>query len=565
MAGGHIAILLHAHLPFIRHPEHDSFLEETWLFEAITESYIPLLDALGRLVDDGVRFRLTLSLSPTLVAMLRDPVLQGRYLDHMGRLTALAEAEVRRTHADRGLQPLARHYARWFAETVERFDGLYGRDLVGAFARLQSEGVLELITTAATHGYLPLLRHQPGAVRAQIEIGQQSHRSAFGRPATGMWLPECGYHPSVEDELARVGARYFVLETHGVLGASPPPRRGIHAPVACPNGVAAFGRDPASSRQVWSAEEGYPGDPVYRDFHRDLGYELPLEALAGFASGQGRVPTGIKYWRVTGPGLHREPYDPDAAAVRALDHAAHFVAERVRALSDAPVARGDGPPVLACPYDAELFGHWWLEGPRWLEAVLRGLDRERRHAEAITPGDYLDRYGPGQTGRPLASSWGERGYHDYWLSESNAWVYPHLHDAARRMQDLATAHHAEPPGTPAYRALQQAARCLLLAQASDWTFLMRSGTAVDYAQGRVRDHLARFNYLESGIVSGQLDLRMLGAIEVLDDVFPDIDFRAYAQTDAPQPAEAGSSCQAGEVRAPTLALAGAAAACPRVE
>jgi 1,4-alpha-glucan branching enzyme len=555
MAGGHVAILLHAHLPFIRHPEHDSFLEESWLFEAITESYVPLLDALGRLVDDGVRFRLTLSLSPTLVAMLRDPLLQGRYLEHMGRLSALAEAEVRRTRTDPRLHPLARHYARWFADTIERFDGRYGRDLAGAFGRLQDEGVLELITTAATHGYLPLLRHQPGAVRAQIATGQESHRAAIGRPAVGMWLPECGYYPGLEDELARAGIRYFVLETHGVLGASPSPRRGIVAPVACPNGLAAFGRDPESSRQVWSAEEGYPGDPVYRDFHRDLGYELPLQDLDGLApAGAKRVPTGIKYWRITGSGLHREPYDPDAAAARARDHAEHFVTERIRALERHSEVQGDGPPVLTCPYDAELFGHWWLEGPRWLEAVLRGLDRERARAEAITPGDYLDRYGAGQPARPLASSWGEQGYHDYWLSEPNAWVYPHLHDAARRMQSIATAYRDEPCGTPTHRALRQAARCLLLAQASDWTFLMRSGTAVDYAQRRVRDHLARFNYLEAGIRSGRIDPRTLRAIEVLDDVFPDVDYRPYALAADPPSGGAVIPRQADSVPARTLAI-----------
>jgi 1,4-alpha-glucan branching enzyme len=316
---------------------------------------------------------------------------------------------------------------------------------------------------------------------------------------------------------------------------------------------------------VWSANEGYPGDPVYRDFHRDLGYELPLDDLAGLLPSAGvRVPTGIKYWRITGPGLHREPYEPEAALARAQQHAAHFVAERVRALSAAAGERGDPPPVLTCPYDAELFGHWWLEGPRWLEAVLRGLERERARVEAITPSDYLERHGPGQPARPLASSWGERGYHDYWLSEPNAWVYPHLHDAARRMQALAAAHAEAPAGSLVHRALRQAARCLLLAQASDWTFLMRSGTAVDYAQRRVRDHLARFNWLAARIGSGQLEPRTLRAIEVLDDLFPDIDIRAYGQAAGAQPRDAVVGRAAAAAPACNRPLA-AAAVGPRVE
>lgn len=523
MPRGYLAILLHAHLPFVRHPEHPSFLEERWLFEAITECYLPLLAALERLTADGVPFRITLSLSPPLAAMLRDDLLQRRYLDHTERLLALVEAEVERTRGDGRLNPVARMYRDAWRDGRRRFEAEYGRDLTRGFARLAAAGPLEWITTGATHGFLPLLRTVPGAVPAQVRVATASHRALTGQGTAGFWLPECGYYPGLEPVLASEGIRWTVLDTHGLLHASPPPRRGVYAPVDCGAGVAVFGRDPETSRRVWSADIGYPGDEWYRDFYRDAGRDLPAETVRPFLpDAESGAFTGLKYYRVTQRTEPKEPYDPSRAAERARFHAEDFV-RHCEAIASAHGRAGAPPPVILAPYDAELLGHWWFEGPAWLEQVIRIAAARAGGLELLTPSDYLDRHGDLEGAAPSASSWGEGGYNEFWLNEGNDWVYPHLRRAGQRMGALASRFADAPADGPAGRALRQAGRCLLLAQASDWAFVMRTGTAVEYAYRRTRDHLARFHYLAEALEKDHPDPTRLAALEEMDRIFPEID------------------------------------------
>jgi 1,4-alpha-glucan branching enzyme len=528
MPKGYLALLLHAHLPYVRHPEHAVFLEENWLFEAITETYIPLLQAFERLQATQIRFRLTLSLSPTLISMLQDELLQQRYLEHLQKQIDLAQQETLRKHADPRTQALAEHYLHWFQETARLYREHYQADLVQGFGALQRSGSLELITTAATHGFLPLLRTEPGAVRAQLAVAASNFLETFGRPAPGIWLPECGYYPDLEEALAAQGFRYFVVDTHGLLNASERPWHGIAAPLACPNGVAAFARDPDSSRQVWSAREGYPGDPWYREFHRDLAFDRPPEELEDFLLPDGSpVHTGIKYFRVTHQGRYKQPYEPARARERVGAHAEDFLSKRLAALRTL-ASRMERPPLLLAPYDAELFGHWWYEGPQWLEQLIRKIHRQDE-VELISPFDYLQRHPKLQCAQPSASTWGELGYNAYWLNEHNDWIYPHLHRSARRMEQLARQHAAEPVGSPTHRALQQAGRSLLLAQASDWPFILKSGTSTVYAEQRVRDLLARFNYLDKAIEGASIDERHLQALEQLDAIFPNLDYQGFIE------------------------------------
>jgi 1,4-alpha-glucan branching enzyme len=523
MPRGYLALLLHAHLPFVRHPEHPSFLEERWLFEAVTESYLPLLAAFERLTADAVPCRVTVSLSPPLAAMLRDDLLQRRYLDHTARQVALAEAEVGRTRGDRRLNPLARLYRDAWQDGRGRFETDYGRDLTRGFARLAAAGTFERIATAATHGFLPLLRTVPGAVAAQVQVAAASHRTLTGQGPAGFWLPECGYYPGLEAELARAGVRWTVLDTHGLLHASPGPRRGVYAPVDCGGGVAAFGRDPETSRRVWSAETGYPGDEWYRDFYRDAGRDLPPEVVRPFLPDpESGAFTGLKYYRVTHRTEPKEPYDPARAAERARIHAEDFV-RHCEAIASAHARAGAPPPIIVAPYDAELFGHWWFEGPAWLEQVVRSAAARPDGIELVTPGDYLDRHPELQRSSPSASTWGEGGYNEYWLNDGNDWVYPHLRRAGQRMVALVKRFAEAPADGAAGRALRQAGRCLLLAQASDWAFVMRTGTAVEYAQRRTRDHLARFHYLAEALEKDHLDPTRLAALEEMDRIFPAID------------------------------------------
>jgi len=527
VARGYLSLVLHAHLPFVRHPEYESFLEETWLFEAITDTYIPLLRVFEGLVADGVPFRVTMSISPPLIAMLQDPFLQDRYLAHLGKMEALGDKEILRNQGEPQFLEVARMYRGLLYETRQWYVERYGRDLVGAFRRLQDKGVLEIATAGATHGFLPILKTQPSAVRAQLEVAAECYLRAFGRQVPGFWLPECGYYPGLEEEVARTGARYFFVETHGILNAETKPRYGYLAPLGCGDGTAAFGRDPASSRLVWSTDEGYPGDPAYRDFYRDIGFDLDFEYIRPFIlDGHTRVFTGYKYHRVTGPGDAKEPYEPRKARERADVHAADFLGRQMQMVERcAPYM--DRPPVITALFDAELFGHWWFEGPQWLDYLIRKLVYDQKIVELITPAQYLARHGTPQQSAPSASSWGDQGYSSFWLNPGNDWIYRHLHDAAGRLHTLASSCGDAPSGSAVERALNQAARSLLLAQASDWAFIMKTGTAVEYAEGRVRDHLARFHVLADDAEAGTVDAPRLAALEAMDNIFPALDFRTW--------------------------------------
>lgn len=530
---GYLALVLHAHLPYVRHPEYPRFLEEHWLFEAITDCYLPLLEVLSDLSGRGKGPRLTLSLSPTLVAMLGDPLIQTRYLDYLDRRTRLCEAEVLRRRGEPRLAALASGYRERLGQVADLYRVRLGGDLVGAFAALAEAGVIELMTTAATHGYLPLLRTQPAAVRAQLGVAQDAFQGTFGHPSAGLWLPECGYYEGLEAPIAAVGFRYTVVDTRGLAGAVPPPRQGVHAPVLVPltegGGVAVFGRDPDSAVEVWSPDLGYPGHPDYREYHCDLGYALERTLLDDFLPrGAAAAPTGVKYHRVTGGPGPKDLYDPVAGALQARRDAARFVARRRAAL--ARLTPGPIPPILVCPYDAELFGHWWHEGPEFLAAVLREVEAAE-DLEAISLGAYLARHGTAQVARPAPSSWGEHGYNAPWLTRETGWVYPLLHAAATELAELSAAHLRTPNPGPAQawqaRVLRQAGRSLLLAQASDWPFCIARGTAGDYARARLRDALARFRCLAAAARGDPLGPERLAALEAMDNLFPNLDLARF--------------------------------------
>ena len=321
---GYLALVLHAHLPFVRHPEHEHFLEEEWLFEAITETYVPLLRMMQRLLKEGVAFQLTMSLTPTLCAMLQDDLLRKRYLRHLDLLIDLARDEIARNRKKPERQRLARMYFDRFSETRQFFSEECNGDLVAGFRQIRDSGALEIIASAATHGILPLIAQQsPSAARAQVLIGRDAYIDSFGSEPNGFWLPECAYGPGLDLTFQQANLRWFVVDAHGLMFGEPRPRRAIYAPCYTPAGPAAFGRDRDSSRQVWSAQEGYPGDPSYRDFYRDIGFDLPMDHLGPVAHGL-RKFSGLKYHRITGQTAEKALYDPDAARKTAEAHAHSF-------------------------------------------------------------------------------------------------------------------------------------------------------------------------------------------------------------------------------------------------
>ena len=520
---GYLAIVLHAHLPYIRHPENEFFLEERWLYEAITETYIPLIDIFERLEKEGVDFALTISLSPPLVSMFADSLLQQRYLNHLNKQIELADKEVERTSYTPFYETALVYRERFYQS--RRIFLEYDCNLVNAFKKYQDSGKIEIITCAATHGFLPLLMTEPEAVRAQVATAVDLHKRSFGRNPAGIWLPECAYTAGIDDILKEFNLRFFFLDTHGVMFASHRPRYGVFAPVYCPSGVAAFGRDPESSKQVWSAKEGYPGDHDYREFYRDIGFDLDYDYMKPYIHPDGiRINTGFKYYRITGNSHHKEPYNPKQALEKASLHAGNFMFNRELQLKHLSSLM-DRLPIIVTPYDAELFGHWWFEGPQWLEYLIRKIHYDQDTVELTTPSKYLDEFPCNQVVTPCASSWGNKGYNEVWLCRANDWIYRHLHLAAARMVDLANSY-PEASGLR-YRALNQSARELMLAQSSDWAFIMSTGTMVDYAVKRTKTHLKNFLRLYDEIKNNYISEGWLKTLEEKDNLFSSMDYSIY--------------------------------------
>ena len=560
--------VLHSHIPYCRQTGRWPHGEE-WIHEAIAETYLPLLTSLFRMYDDGIPFRLTVGITPVLAEQLADQDIQDHFVLYVAERMKAADADIARfgrtgREPDPARHALATWYRDWYAAGRDAFTGRFGGDLVGAFRALQDAGLVEIATSAATHGYLPLLATD-NAIAAQLATATRAYRRFFGRPPRVFWLPECAYRPGyvvfdtrsgmagpaagerqlirpgLEDFLEREGLRLFFVETHAITGGAPvgkaagdaiglyaavPEREllAIQSPIVPPKAmttyhpylvgdskVAAVGRDNQTSMQVWSSVIGYPGDPVYREFH------------------QKDPESGLQYWRVTGADVPlgaKALYDPLAAAARVQAHAEHFVGVVEATAADFEAEYGQG--LIAANYDTELFGHWWFEGPQWLEAVLRRMCLSTT-VTLTAAGAWLAGHPPAERAAILEGSWGSGGTHHTWNNLQNAWIWPLVHGAERRMVELATRW--PDAGGPRRDILNQAARELLLLQSSDWPFLMSTGQAESYASLRFTEHLAKFNrlaYLAEAPVPAPEAAEVVAVTWEQDKVFADIDYRDWA-------------------------------------
>ncbi len=526
---GYFSLILHAHLPFVRHPEYPEFLEEDWFYEAVTEVYIPLIHIFERLHEAGTNTRLAMNISPPLCEMLADDLLQERYTRHLENLIELARKEFERVkREDADFYDVVEMYVKTLEKSLDVWNNKYKRNLINAFRELQDKGVLEIITCGATHGFLPLISTYESR-KAQVQVAVQNYRKHFGRQPRGIWLPECAYEEGVEDLLKEAGIEYFIADSHAILYGEPRPRYGVHAPVRCPNGVAVFARDVETSQQVWSAEVGYPGNPVYREFYRDVGWDLPLDYLKPHLHADGnRRHLGLKYYAITGrqtPQNQKLAYRPKLAREQAANDASDFLHKRIEQAKKLRNTYGGHPPLVVSPYDAELYGHWWFEGPSFIDFLFRKFHYDQNEVEAVTPGDFLDSNIPIQIQQPSASSWGENGYYKVWLNEGTSWMYSYAHDTERKMTAL--ANHFHHPNALEYRALNQCARELLLAQSSDWAFQIYQGTTVEYSSRRFRSHIHRFNLLADALDKYEVNEALLYEIESRDTIFQEIDYKIY--------------------------------------
>ncbi len=567
---GLLSFTLHAHLPWVvNHGTWPHGME--WLHEAAAETYLPLLRVLGRLERDGLALRCNLNISPILLEQLAHPVFRSEFPQYLERKIVAAredEAYFASTGEDHYAET-ARFWHRFFTETLADLRALDG-DIIQGFRHFHERGLIEIITCAATHGYLPLLGTDE-SVRAQVRTAVDTHIRHIGSHPRGIWSPECGYRPAghwdypvpnadgsptapgfdragIEQVLSESGLDYFFVDSHLIeasartpspYGISPghiaaphqqpvtlaEPRR-LYQPYFVDGPYAAgdklhpttvFPRDPRTGLQVWSGENGYPGEPAYLDFHKK------------------RWPGGHRYWRVTNSKMdmaHKEPYDPAAAAEKTREHAAHFVSlvwEALQASMVDTASPGAVPPVLCAPFDAELFGHWWFEGPLWLEEVARNLATCPGGLELISASAYLAQYPRAGFITMPEGSWGSQGNHHVWMNPDTAWTWTHIYPAELFTREVCTGdrwreHHL------AGRLARQLCRELLLLESSDWQFLITTGAARDYAEQRFHTHNGQFHDLRNmwhdlqahGTLSEEQTVR-LTAMEDRDSIFPNID------------------------------------------
>ncbi len=556
MKVGAFTFVLHSHLPYCRNAGRWPHGEE-WLHEAASETYIPLLDALYDLKQEGCRYRLTLGITPVLVEQLADPLV----IEH---LVEFVEEKIRRARADMSrfdkaaeahLLYLAKFYFERYKQILSSFNDRFGRNIVTALKQLQDEGYLELATSAATHAYLPLLERD-SSIYGQLYVGKQSYQRHFGREPSSIWLPECGYRPAyyttgpgksyikpgLESFLAQLGIICFFAETHTVEGGEPigkareevigpyaeiprryvvpltqysePTHKTTYLPywVQTPE-VAVIGRDNRTSMQVWSAEWGYPGDFHYREFHKKDGI------------------SGLQYWKVTGAKVdlaYKEYYDPYWAMQRVAEHSSHY-AGLVEELITGFYQKTGKFGIIAAAYDTELFGHWWFEGVDWIKAVLRHLSRSEL-VELTTASEFIRNHPPLDVLALPEGSWGLGGGNFTWRNADTDWMWPIIHAAELRMEKLA-AKYRKASGKMK-QVLNQAAREFMLLQSSDWPFLITTGQASLYAENRFLEHVKRFQRLAEIAESGRADgeaLALCRQLWELDKIFPDIDYSCFAE------------------------------------
>ncbi|MDR3145478.1 MAG: DUF1957 domain-containing protein, partial [Treponema sp.] len=503
-----LSILLNAHTPFaacfsgVRSPE------EQWFFQALSETYIPLLEVFDHLDRDHVPFRLAFSFSPVLCQMLRDEALRRRYLEYTDHQIEFGRQELDRTRNNPELWALARLFYDRAVDKRFLFTERYGGDILNVLDHYQKQGRVELLNTAATYAFLPLYAAYPEAIQAQFEAAIASHRLHFGRIPQGFWLPELGWSGELDRYLRAYNVSYTVVSTHGALLGNGEPLKGSFYPIKTGSQVLILIQDFYAHRDICESERGYRFSPVFRDHYQDVGYELPPESVKHFLGSNGsRTQTGYKYWDLSGRRIQKHLYDPRKASEQARAHAVSFLAARIDHLSRA-AASMDESPISLCAYEADTFGRFWYEGPEFLETLFRA-GAKCGEIRFMNPAEYIFKQDvcAFQPSLPEFSSWGENGYAEMWLDASNDWMYRHVVRALERMVELAERFPND--SGLKERALNQAAREILLVQASDWPRMLYKREWTEHARRQIETALRNFTTIYEALGSNHISTEWL--------------------------------------------------------
>jgi len=521
---GTFSLMLHCHIPYCRKSGVWPAGEE-WLFEAMNETYIPLLMVLRSLQLDGIRSGMMVGIVPVLMEQLSDTYMMDRFCAYMEDKIERARNDINRFESEPAKRNVAYDHLKRFENNYHAFLYDFHRDILGTFKWLQNQRQVEVLTSAATHGFLPLMEHA-SSVFTQIRIGVETYKRHFDTKPRGFWLPECAYRPGrpshtqiesmgIDDWLVKEGIEYFFTEDVGITRASftknlhqedtPTTYRGY----SLDSGACVFGRNKATGEQVWSPHKGYPGDPYYLEFHRK------------------DHESGLHYWRVTGDD-EKQIYDPVAAQERARVHAGHFV-DLLEQLAGQTDIEGTGP-IMVCPYDCELFGHWWHEGPAWLDNVYR-LINDKKCVKPMALGEYIDQSSASfSTISMQPSTWGLNSDYTVWQNPEHGWIWPYINSSTHEFEQLLA--DISPQDERGGRILRQIARELLLMQGSDWPFLLFTEQAKDYANQRFHHHHQRFQKLMWAAKDLQDHKRLseeeLHQIEDVDCPWGNIDYTLFS-------------------------------------
>jgi len=559
-AYGAFCMVLHSHIPFCRKSGVWPFGEE-WVFEGITETYLPLLNIMYELKEKKIPPKFTISFSPVLMEQLSDEYMLKRYEEYINERIEIAKRDIYRfssTEKNGALLFLSEYYKNNFINLRSDFYNKYEGNILKHFAELQDAGLIEIITTAATHPYLPLLSRD-SSIYSQIKLGIETYKKHFHCPPKGFWLPECGYRPqyfknvtanesyykpAIDEFLVKEGIKYTIVDSYAVEGEesfwggkcdnlynyalsgeerskSFSINNSSYLPYMLPSGCMVVARNKVAGLQVWSSEYGYSCDGNYRDFYK-------------------RDPSsGLQYWKITDkslPELFKEVYQPENTKTRVDENAYHFNILVENLLKEFRKSNNEYGLVLTA-FDTELFGHWWYEGIEWLKLVVEKMFLNP-FLHQLTVSEFLAHKTPTKKIELPESSWGPGNDSHLWYNKDTEWMFRHIEKCELLLEDLLARYNFAKPGDELYAALAQLARELLLLEASDWQFLIATKSGTEYATQRFITHYQRFIRLYEGIVNNEYTTQefkyYLLEVQSIDNLFPDIEPYIFTRRE-PQP------------------------------
>jgi 1,4-alpha-glucan branching enzyme len=519
-----ISLVLEAHIPFVRDFRKEDVLvqsgEESRFFESVSETLLPLLGVLDRLESDHIPFRLGLVVSPILCNMLNDEHLQDKYLYYTDRQIEFGKQEMERTAEQGEINKLAEINYNKLLDRRIAYTERYNKNILKAFDYYRRKGKVEILASSATHAFLPFIGNNAESLQAQMEAPISGYRRHFGSTPQGFWLPAMGWTPAIEPYLRAYNFTYTIVESHGLLYGKPTPQKGCFYPVKTPDGTFILARDFCALKEI----EEISGDDLFMDNNRDAGYEFSSDLISQFLSTEGeRRKTGYRYWPRFG--AQDAIYNPQAASGKITEYARLFLENTIERLEEAS-KHMEEPPISLYAHNADYFGRYWNEGPQFIEALFR-MAEGCRDLRFVTPSEYIFKQNlPSlQVVAPEFSSGGVNGYAETWLDVSNDWIYRHLARSMERMTELAERF---PDDTGLNeRALNQAAREILLAQSCDWPALLYRNDSTEYARNQAENSLRNFTTIYEALGSNYISTEWLTTLERRHNIFPNINYRVF--------------------------------------